>query len=62
MAESLEELDSDRIFSPMLHRRFLCTVLASWAAEAASYPLDLVKTRLQIQGKTWIVAHNVYIH
>ena len=50
MSESLE-LDEDRIFSPMLFQRFVCTVWASWAAEFASYPLDLVKTRLQIQGE-----------
>ena len=38
------------IISPDLHKRYLCTVWGAWCAEFASYPLDVVKTRLQIQG------------
>ena len=28
-----------------------CVVLSAWAAEATTYPLDLIKTRMQIQGQ-----------
>ncbi len=32
-------------------KKVACVVLGSWAAEFTTFPLDLVKTRLQIQGK-----------
>ena len=36
----------------VLSKRYLLSVMAACVAETVTYPLDLTKTRLQIQGKT----------
>ena len=35
----------------LLGKRYLLSVMAACVAETVTYPLDLTKTRLQIQGR-----------
>jgi len=41
----------EKKFVDSLFCTYILSVLASWAAEFVTYPLDLTKTRLQIQGE-----------
>ncbi|XP_050671089.1 mitochondrial uncoupling protein 4 [Leptidea sinapis] len=40
-----------------VYARYLVAVLGAWAAEAATYPFDLTKTRLQIQSEVAAAKH-----
>ena len=53
----MDESENQNNSFKKLGTKYLLSVMAACVAEFVTYPLDLTKTRLQIQGKYLVITH-----